>query len=378
MHRKLNILEVVFSQSWGGLELSACDFTNKFMNMGHFMRMVSPTGSRIASFCNENNVPHISINPKLKYIDLITAWKLSRIIKRYNIDIIHAHISKDLSTIALAKTLSRTGKVVFTQHMDSRYPKRDLFHRWVIKRIDMIATVTKSVLQNVLIYSAATHNQVQCIYNGVDLNKFKPARSKEIRRRCNIADDANVIGLVARLDRLKKQELLLEAAPAVLEKCPNTYFIFVGDETPSKTGIGYKNILTELIKRKNLSNHFKFINFTPNITEIYGLFDIVVLTTPKETFGMVLVEAMAMGIPVIGTDAGGVKEIIDDGKNGLLFEPDSARELSECIVTLLADKNLRCSMGKQGIKKVKETFDSEKNLGEYERLFYSLIAPSFM
>ena len=377
MHRRLNILEVAFSQSWGGLELNACIFSSKFLKKGHFVHMVSPPGSPIASFCIENNIPHILIKPKLKYLDLITAWKLSKIIKRYNIDIIHAHISKDLSTIALAKTLSRTGKVVFTQHMDSRYPKKDLFHRWVIGRVDMIATVTKSVLQNVLIYSAAKHNQVQCIYNGVDLNVFKPAGSKDICRRYDIADDDNVIGLVSRLDRLKKQELLVEAAPAVLEKYPNTYFILVGDETPSKTGIGYKNILTELIERKNLANHFKFISFTPNITEIYGLFDIVVLTTPKETFGMVLVEAMAMGIPVIGTDAGGVKDIIDDGINGLLFEPDNAQELSECIVTLLADKNLRLSMGRQGIKKVNETFDLKKKLGEYERLFYNLVAPSF-
>ena len=367
----------MFSQSWGGLELNSCIFSREFLSMGHFVHMVSPPGSRIASFCIKNNIPHILINPKLKYLDLITAWELSKIIKLYNIDIIHVHISKDLSTIALAKTLSRTGKVVFTQHMDSRYPKRDLFHRWVIKRIDMIVTVTKSVLQNVLIYSAASHNQIQCIYNGVDLNKFKPAGSRELRMPYNLDDDVNVIGMVARLDRLKKQELLVEAAPAVLAKYPDTYFFFVGDETPSKTGIGYKSVLMELIKRKNLSNNFRFINFSPNITEIYSLFDAVVLTTPKETFGMVLVEAMAMGLPVIGTDAGGVKEIIADDKNGFLFEPHNARELGECIITLLSDKKLRLRMGKQGIKKVNDTFDLKKKLGEYERLFYNLMAPSF-
>jgi len=184
-----------------------------------------------------------------------------------------------------------------------------------------------------------------------------------------------VVGLVGRLDRLKKQELLIEAAPAVLEKYPDTYFVMVGAETNSKTGVGYRDYLEQLINRKNLSKKFRLVEFTEKITDLVSIFDISLLSTTKETFGMVLIEAMAMGIPVLGTDAGGVPEIIDDGVNGLLFEPDNPGELSNCLKKLLADEKLRISMGIEGIKKVKTVFDINKKLIEYERLFYSMLAP---
>jgi glycosyltransferase involved in cell wall biosynthesis len=298
-------------------------------------------------------------------------------------------MSGDLSTAVLAMLFSagyfhlfkhsswrrRQCKIVFSQHMDTRYRKKDLFHRWIFRHIDTIITVTEAMKWNTLKYTPASHNQVVCIYNGVDRAIFHPVNGNEIREKYNFSPDIYIIGLVGRLDRLKKQELLVEAAPTVLEKFPNTLFIFVGEETDSITGRGYKEELIKRIEEKRLQKYFVFWGFSDNMAEITGLFDIAVLTTPKETFGMVLIEAMAMGIPVIGTNAGGVPEIIEDWGNGLLFEPDNAGELSECISTILGDKELRKSMGKAGIKRISDLFDLDKKMQEYERLMYALLGP---
>ncbi len=375
MISKLRVLTIVFSDSWGGLEMVACKIAQEFTDMGHDVTMVSPAGSQIDTFCSGQNITHISMTPVFKYLDIVTAWKLAGIIKKKEIDIVHIYISKDLSTGCLAKTIAHRGKLVFSQHMDSHFPKKDLFHRWVFHKTDMITTVTKSVRKHVLEYTPVSHSSVHCIYNGVDVTKFNPNVKKADRAEYLIPEDALIVGLFGRLDRLKRQELLIEAAPKILESFPDTCFLIIGEESRSKTGTGYKEKLIQKINQKNLNDKFRIIDFTPEVQSFFALFDVAVLTTPKETFGIVIIEAMAMGIAVIATNAGGVPEIIDDNVSGLLFEPEDVGGLSEKIVSVLANKKIRESMGKAGIKKVHSHFDLKKKIAEYERLFYKLLEP---
>ncbi|MFC1553166.1 glycosyltransferase family 4 protein [candidate division KSB1 bacterium] len=375
MIKKLKILEVVFSTSWGGLEINACNFSKNILGLGHNVYFAAPDNTKISEFCENNNIPFFPVDPTLKYLSIGTAIKLSKIIKKTGSDILHLHISKDISTSILAKKLSKTAKIVFTQHMDSRYPKKDIFHRWIYRNTDMIVTVTKEVKENVLKHSSASLNQVSCIYNGVDREKFWPLDSARNREKYNIETSRKVVGMISRLDRLKKQELLVEAAPSVIRKNPDVLFLFVGEETRSKTGSGYKKVLEDIIEMKGLESYFRFIDFTEKITEIYELLDASVLTTPKETFGMVIIEAMAKGVPVIGSNAGGVKEIIEDGVSGYLFEPNDAAGLAEKINMILENEELRTKFRNEGIKRVEKVFDVKKKLLEYERLFYSLISP---
>ena len=346
MNRNLKILEVVFSRSWGGLEMVACNYAKGLQNLGHDVLVVSYPDSPVANYCEDNGVPFSAIKPRLKYLDIFTARKVAKIMRNREIEILHAHISKDLSALALAKIFAGRGKLFFSLHMDTRYRKKDLFHRWIYRHIDMIVTVSKSSRNNVLENTPATYNQVTNIYNGVDTKFFRPPKkASSLRSQMNIPDDAMVVGIVGRLDPLKNQELLIDAAPAVLEKFPNTFFLFVGTETKSKGARGYKELLIQKIKNKRLSSYFKLVDFTKRISEMFSIFDVSILTTSKETFGLVLIEAMATGIPVIGTNAGGVPEIIDDSVNGLLFEPVNADTLGVCIVKLSNDKGCkRCRL----------------------------------
>ncbi len=94
-------------------------------------------------------------------------------------------------------------------------------------------------------------------------------------------------------------------------------------------------------------------------------FDVVVLATKQETFGLVLIEAMRNGVAVIGTNAGGVPEIIDDGKTGLLIEPDDAAGLEQCLLRLIQDAQLRESLAKVGKQKADQMFSQEQH---YNRL----------
>ncbi len=369
----MNILEIVFSKAWGGLEMQACRISEKLSKKGHNITVAAPEESKVINSCREAEITTVTMKPLFKYLDFITALRLSGIIKEKKIDIIHCHQSKDLSTLVLAKKFAGRGKIVFTQHMDSRYNKKDLFHNWVYRNIDNIAAVTKGMSQNVFDFTPARINQIKYIYNGIDLDLYKPVNDRKILDDYNIPRDAFVVGITARLDRLKKQELLIEAAVDVLKKFPETYFMIVGEETPSKTGEGYKKILINKIKQRDLEDRFRITGFVEDIRPLLGCFDVSVLTTPKETFGLVLIESLAMRVPVIGTENGGVPEIIENGVNGFMFEPDNAAELAERIMKLLGDSELRKQMGKRGQKIVNEKFDIDKKITEYERLFADLI-----
>ncbi|MFC1492470.1 glycosyltransferase family 4 protein [candidate division KSB1 bacterium] len=369
----MNILEIVFSSAWGGLEMQACRIAESLSRRDHDITVAAPEKSKIITTCRDSGLKTIGMKPLLKYLDIITAVKISRLIKQNKIDIIHCHMSKDLSTLVLAKKFAGRGKIVFTQHMDSRYKKKDIFHKWVYKRIDNIAAVTKGMSQNIFDHTPANINQIKYIYNGIDIKQYQPVKEKTIYSEYFIPENAHIVGIVARLDRLKKQELLVEAAGGVLKEFPETYFMIVGEETPSKTGEGYRKILINKIKQRNLEKNFRVIGFIEDVRPVLGSLDISVLTTPKETFGLVLIESMAMRVPAIGTDNGGVPEIIEDGVNGFLFEPDNSAELAEKIIKILGDDNLRKQMGKNGQKIVNEKFDIDKKITEYERLFADLM-----
>lgn len=373
----LRILKVVFENAWGGLEMNVCRFSENFRNLGHDVMIIARQGSKIEKYCWENMIPVMTINPKTDYLDIITAIKIAKIIKKRKIDIIQAYISRDLSTLVLAKKLARRGKLIFRQGMDSRYNKKDLFHKWVFRNVDMVVTVTEQVKSHLLENTPVRVGQAQCITNGIFPEKYEPRKIDGLRFKYGIPENAFVIGLTGRLDRLKKQELLVEAAPHILKKHKNCHFVFVGEETDSKTGRGYKDVLERRIKSMGLEYNFAFTGFVDDIRDILPMFDVSVLTTPKETFGMVVIESMAMGVPVVATREGGPLEIIEEDKTGLFFEPGDVDGLSKSILKLIDDSTLLRKMSKNGVKAVNEKFNLHKKLAEYERLYFNLSTPIY-
>ncbi|MCP4723513.1 MAG: glycosyltransferase family 4 protein [bacterium] len=369
----MNILEVVFSHTWGGLEMQACRMSEKLGNREYNVLVAAPEGTNIISTCKQAGLKTVCMKPILKYLDVITAIKISRLIKKNKIDIIHCHSSKDLSTLVLAKKFAGSGKIVLTQHMDSRFDKMDFFHKWVYKNVDNIVAVTRSMSQNIFDFTPATINQIKYVYNGIDINFYQPSGIKTIHNEYDIPETALIVGMIARLDRLKKQELLVEAAVEVLKEFPDTYFMIVGEETPGVGGEGYLKILNYKIKQRGLEKNFRITGFVDDVRPLIDSLDVSVLTSPNETFGLVLIESLAMKVPVIGSDNGGVPEIIEDGVNGFLIEPDNSAELADKLIKLLGDKDLRTKMGKKGQKIVNEKFDIDKKITEYERLFADLM-----
>ena len=209
---------------------------------------------------------------------------------------------------------------------------------------------------------------------GIDLNRFKPSKElcalgMQTRVKYEIPQDAIVIGYVGRVVPDKGIEILVQAFENVQSQIQNTYLLLVVEfETVRET------ISTQTINRIKSSEHILFNGeFISDILPFYAAMDIVILPSRREGFGLVLLEAAAMGLPTVATRVTGCVDAVDDNKTGLLFEVDNKYQLAQALLKLVKEPQLRKKLGLKGQKRVCRSFDAKllikKHLDLYTELF---------
>lgn len=199
--------------------------------------------------------------------------------------------------------------------------------------------------------------RIRVIYNGVDLSKF---RLKEYRW----GDVARYnIGCVARLEKEKGIEFLIQAVKIVREFIPFARLIIVG-EGPERRKLMW------LSERLGLKEIIQWVGYQREIEKWYGFFDALVLPSVKrESFGITLVEAMAMGIPVVASRLGGIPEIIDHKKNGFLAKPGDSQDLADQLMYLYNNRSEVRQMILAARKKIEDQFSLERMIRDFYLLF---------
>jgi len=289
---------------------------------------------------------------------LAPALALAKYIDKNDIDILHFHWNKDSITAVLVKVLSKKKpKLVQSRHMGMTRFKDDIFHRWIYKNIDMIHAVTKEVkgqLENFI--PQDVRPPIEVVYLGVDEKKVDNAVVAQLKQKYKL-DGCFVLGIVGRIEKPKGQYKLIEALYRLQNK--KIKLLIVGAAMQE----AYLEELKARVKELDLEEQVIFTGFTKNVAEYMQLFDVNVLATEHETFGLVVIEAMAEGIAVIATAKGGPLEIIDDGVDGVLFD-GSSEDLSKKIELLYNDVALREQLVQKAKVKVKEKFDKQKQLNK--------------
>jgi glycosyltransferase involved in cell wall biosynthesis len=204
------------------------------------------------------------------------------------------------------------------------------------------------------------------IHNGVDLEMFYPRRDRPFyKKRLNIQPEVNLIGTVGRMVPEKGQVYLIHALKYLRNLGLNIRCLFVG-EGP------LQNQLKRTAVEMGVDHLCEFIGRRLDIELIYPALDIFILPSPREPFGLVLLEAMATGVPVIATNSGGPSTFIETDVNGVLVPPEDAKELAGKIVDLLMRKKDRKSMGETGRETVLAQFDIHKTVSQIEDVYCSL------
>lgn len=369
-NKKLNILEINFSTAWGGLEMQLPVIGGGLKALGHNVVVACSKGSRIAEKVGQLGLKVVYLENRLKYVDLFAIWRLIKIIKENKIDVIHCHMGRDLWLAVPSAKIAGCRKIFFTCHMESNYRKRDLLHFFLHRSITGAVAITEKVKECLINTTHIPPGKIKVIYCGLDLDKYHPGSfpGNILRKEYGFPEDFILIGIVGRLDEGKGQEYLLKAAPLVLNKFPRVKFIIVGEETIGNKA-GYRCYLELLVKELGLGNNVTLTGFRQDIPEIISSMDILVLASKREAFGLVNIEAMALGKTVIAVESSGVREIIDNGIDGFLIPVRDSVVLAEEIIRVLGDPEKMKQTGIMARKKVEEKFDFNKNIEELENLF---------
>ena len=200
--------------------------------------------------------------------------------------------------------------------------------------------------------------KVKLIYNGVRIQT-------NVHKNFKLIKDLNiegkfVIGNVSRLTREKGQEYLIKAMPKILGDVPNAILLIVGRGPDNKY---FQNIAQKL----EISDKIKFVGYVENLEDYYCVMDVFVFPTTwdLEGFGMVMVEAMSYGLPVIGSDFGPVKEVVGNRMTGFLVPVKNSKEIAEAVIKLSKDTRLKKKMGERGYEKAKSDFNLSKSSKTY-------------
>jgi glycosyltransferase involved in cell wall biosynthesis len=372
MQANKKIAIICFSNSLGGLELTALRLAEAMTKKGTSVLLIAPPSSPLAERASKANLGVAALAPRWKYGDFSTLIGLVRVLKAHQIDIVLLMQSKDIHLTAVASIFVPKLKLVYYQQMNSRQNKRDILHTWVYSKLALWFTLTKSMKNDVLASTRVPREKVNVVALGVDLQQFNPSQIKKSDAQIcfGVPQDKNIVGVLGRLDKCKGQHIVLQAIPEVVKQHPNTFFLIAGDETAGEHG--YREYLLELCRSLKIERSVKFIPFTEDVPRFMTALDVFVLPSFSETFGLVVVEAMAMERAIIATNSGGVPEIITNEKTGLLIRPQAVDEMISAICRVLSDAALRLSLGHSAREEALQRYDFDRCVSSLLGLFEEL------
>lgn len=294
-----------------------------------------------------------------------TLNSLIKIIKKEKIDILHLHGYGASSFGILAALLTRTPVIVHSHDNNTNYPLYQRFADIFLTRYaDKVIAVSGSVKESSIRKRRFNESNIIVMHNAIPLEKFQELDSihiEEEKKRLGIDPVYKVIGTVTRLREEKGNEYFLEAAAEVLKLFPETVFLIVG-EGPLRAE------LQIYCKKLNIEKNVIFYGFSKEVTKQYSIFDINVISSLTEGSPGALFEAMAMGKAIISTNAGGIKEIITDGKTGLLVPSGNSIEIAKKIIFLLRNEKERKKLG-QFAREESKKYDIETYVKRLENIY---------
>jgi glycosyltransferase involved in cell wall biosynthesis len=296
----------------------------------------------------------VSIGKTIRLASDITAavWRLTKYLKKNKIDILYAH--DNLSKLIGVPAAKMTGtKIVTTCHdqLGSNAIDRLLLryqHHFMNKVFCVSDHVGKS-------FSKLGKSKAVVIHNGIDIGFWK------------ISDDlidgseTVTLGIVAVFDQVKGHDILFQAIALLRDEGVADFkCLVIGDGRERESIEG-------LVQKLGIVSYVEFKGYQNNVREFMGQINILVVTSRQESFGMVAVEAMAMNIPVVAAKVGGLPEVVENEKTGLLFETGNVIQLASALRDLIANPQRRKKMGVAGRERAEKMFDIERSIKTYQK-----------
>jgi glycosyltransferase involved in cell wall biosynthesis len=293
--------------------------------------------------------------------------RLYRQFRRGDYDLVHTHlIHADLYGSVAAK-LAGVPAIVSTRHNEDRFREHPFFiflNHLIAPLHQRVIVISKALGFYTARLEGVNPARIAPIYYGLPFADLP--RPGEVRREFHLPADAPVIGTVGRLTEQKGQRTLLHAFARVLGDHPGAYLFIVGEGELRST-------LQTLAQELDIAGRVIFTGYRDDAPRLMADFDVVAVPSLWEGFGLVLLEAMNAGRPVVASRVSAIPEIVLDGETGLLVPPDDAEALAAALGRLLGDHALAGEMGRRGRERLRSHFSVERMVDETEALYRDLL-----
>jgi lipopolysaccharide heptosyltransferase II len=346
----MNTLQILPQLNLGGVETAVFDSVKYLVRMGHKTVVVSAGGELLRDL-EALGVVHyqLPVHKKSLFTIIKMISRVAEIIKEEKIELVHAH-SRVPAWIAYFAT--RRTKVVFITTCHGYY-KRHPFSQ-VMGWSKRVIAISNVIARHMVDDFAVPYERIRLIPSSVDLEKFKCAWSPPEKKK----NAEFNIGIIGRLTPLKGHLYFIKAMAKVARVLPRIKIWIVGDAPGTREA--YKEEIQVLVNRLGLGHCTEFLGNQKDIPAILSHLDVLALaTTVPEAFGRVIVEAQACMVPVVATRVGGVVDIIEDTKTGLLVPPADPDGMAAAIIKILKDEALAHNLAEKAYEKVKREYSAE-------------------
>ena len=350
------------TKAWGGLEMNQIRNAEWMRDRGHTVVVFCVKDSPVYNAAILKNLSISIIKQHRHHYDFLNAFLLYKALKKNAIEHLIFRATFDMSIAASIGFLSRKKiRVHYFMEMAFEKNKRHIFRTWRYSFFDSWICPLAYLKQQVLMNSKFPEKKIIIIPSGIDLKEFKPTNKVEAREKLGLPNERKIIGLIGRFESKKGQMLALEAMRYVTT---DFLLLLVGEETLDQKS-NYLDELKHYITEQKLEDKIQFLNFTQSPADVFNAIDWTLMASYSETFGMVTLESMACGTTVIGSNKGGTKSLLNEGKLGILFEPKNSQDLAEKLNYVLTTPTL---ISKSELIAYALTFDYNKICERVEKL----------
>jgi sugar transferase (PEP-CTERM/EpsH1 system associated) len=366
----LRVAHVTLALDVGGLERNIVNQVREGFELGQDVSVIClERPGTLAPQVENLGAPVICLH-KRPGLRLGLVGELWRVLRRLRPHVVHSHQIASLFYTGPAANVSGVPVVAHTEHGKQPYAER-LRTRWLGKLAGRHASrffcLSRDMAAAVTAHHIVPPHKVRVILNGINTACFRERKeARPLREALGIPANAPVIGTVGRLAPVKRQDVLLRAFARLRERVPEAHLVLVGDGPRQEE-------LRALATQLGVGAVTHFAGYQSEPQRYLDLIDVFVLTSASEGIPQALLEASAAAIPAVCSRVGGIPEVIDEGRTGLLFPSGDQDSLTEGVLTLLTDPQLARRLGEAARARVESLFHIRRMAAEYHQQFLEML-----
>lgn len=371
-HEKINVLFIIVQMEMGGAERLVHTLASKLDRTRFAPSVAWFKGDAPLKEFSDLGIPLYHV-PKVKRFDPAAMRQLSGIIKDNNIHIVNAHHFMPMVYAFYGAKLKKQARLFCTMH--SEWECVELSWKWkkagsaLLKRSDGVICVTPNVAKAAQGVFNLPQSKTFIIENGVDIAASSSiALRAGARKTLGLKEHEKAIGIAANLKKVKNHIFLLRAFDALIKERTDARLVIMGQGFTGEAD-NTEDELRAFIKERGIGNKVLMTGYRPDVPALLSGLDVFCLCSRKEGLPISLIEAMAAGLPSLGADVEGIRDVIRHGKDGLLVPLDDVGALKNSLLALIADEAFSRAIGLEGKETVRQRYTLSGCLERYEKLF---------